>query len=117
MNRPVNPRAIELPWPSSKLSGHNNGAWHHKSGTVKAHRLLACKEAEKLGLRVLSDDDIRVRVDFFRPDKRGDRINFPNRMKPYFDGIADALEVNDSRFVPEYHFHDGEKPGMVRVTL
>jgi hypothetical protein len=32
---------------------------------------------------------------FFPPDQRSDRTNFPNGMKPIFDGIADALKVND----------------------
>jgi hypothetical protein len=34
--------------------------------------------------------DVRVSVTFYPPDRRGDRVNFANRMKPYFDGIADA---------------------------
>jgi hypothetical protein len=47
-----------------------------------------------------TEGDIRVSVTFYPPNKRGDRVNFPNRMKPYWDGIADALKVNDSRFLP-----------------
>jgi len=109
--------SFDLPWPSSKLSGQNNGAWYNNSGTVKAHRLVAREEAKKQNLRVCKEGDIHIRIDFYRPDKRGDRVNFPIRLKPYFDGIADALKVNDSRFVPEYHFHDGEAPGKVEVTL
>jgi crossover junction endodeoxyribonuclease RusA len=51
------------------------------------------------------------------PNRRGDRVNFPNRMKPYFDGIADALNINDSRFLPSYHFAEPVKDGRVVVTL
>jgi len=109
--------AIELPFPSSELAGHNTGHGTKKSGPIAAHRLIARVETKRLGAHVLTDGDIRLRIDFYRPDKRGDRINFPNRMKPYFDGIAEGLGVNDSRFVPEYHFHDGVKPGKVVVSL
>lgn len=61
--------------------------------------------------------DIRVIVTFYPPDRRGDRVNFANRMKPYFDGIADALKVNDSRFLPAYHFAEPVKDARVVVVL
>ncbi len=61
--------------------------------------------------------DIPVRVRFVPPDRRSDRVNFANRMKPYFDGIADALGVNDVRFLPSYEFAEPEKPGRVEVVL
>jgi len=44
-------------------------------------------------------------------------VNFPNRCKPIFDGIADALGVNDSRFVPHYHFCDPTKPGRIEIRI
>lgn len=44
-------------------------------------------------------------------------LNFPNRMKPYWDGIADALCVNDKRFLPEYRFSEPEAPGRVEVEI
>lgn len=61
--------------------------------------------------------DVHVRVRFVPPDRRGDRVNFANRMKPYFDGIADALGINDARFLPSYEFAAPEKPGRVEVTF
>lgn len=108
---------IELPFPSSKLAGHNTGHWTKKDGTIAAHRMLAKMETKKVGAHILTDGDIALKIDFYRPDKRGDRVNFPIRMKPYIDGIADGLKINDSRFVPSYHFHEGEKPGKVVITL
>ena len=108
---------ITLPFPPATLSGHNNGAWYRKSGIVKKHRewaRLATMEARP----VVSDTgDIRISVTFHAPDNRGDRTNYPNRMKPIFDGIADALGVNDRRFLPSYHFGPNEKPGRVLVTI
>jgi hypothetical protein len=102
---------IELPFPPSSLSGHNNGHWRSKSGIVAKHRELAKEATLAVRPAVSRAGDIRVIVTFYPPDRRGDRINFPNRMKPYFDGIADALKVNDSRFVPAYYFAEPVKHG------
>jgi crossover junction endodeoxyribonuclease RusA len=38
-------------------------------------------------------------------------------MKPYFDGIADALGVNDRRFWPAFAFAEPMKPGRVEVSF
>lgn len=112
---------IELPFPPASLSGHNSGHWRSKSAVVAKHRDWArhatlavfppCYHAEFKGR------DIKLIVIFYPPNRRGDRINFPNRMKPYFDGIADALNVNDSRFLPAYYFGEPVKGGKVIVIL
>lgn len=108
---------IVLPFPSSSLSGHAKGLWHGKSAVTKKHRAWA--KAATLAARpvVSGDGDITIRVRFVPPNRRGDRVNFPNRMKPYFDGIADALRVNDSRFVPAYEFASPEAPGRVEIEV
>ncbi len=61
--------------------------------------------------------DIPIAIRFVPPNRRGDRTNFPNRVKAYIDGIADALRVNDRRFSPIYQFDEPEAPGAVYVTL
>lgn len=110
---------IELPWPPSSLSGHAKGHWRSKSGVTAKHRAWA--KAATLAAKVQAPGiggDIRVVVTFYPPDRRGDRVNYPNRMKPYFDGIADALNVNDSRFLPAYHFAEPVKgAGKVVVVV
>lgn len=108
---------IELPFPPASLSGHNNGHWRSKSAIVAKHRTWAKHAAMAAGIGAPVAGDIRILVTFYPPDRRGDRINFPNRMKPYFDGIADALKVNDSRFLPSYQFGEPEKPGKVVVSI
>lgn len=108
---------IELPFPPSSLSGHNTGHWRAKSGIVAKHRDWAKKATQAAKVSAPAEGDIRVSVTFIPPDRRGDRVNFPNRMKPYFDGIADALGVNDSRFVPSYHFADPMKGGLIRIEV
>jgi len=109
---------IELPFPPSSLSGHANGHWRSKAAVTAKHREWA-KNATKASAvtGIPATGDIRLIVTFYPPNRRGDRVNFPNRMKPYFDGIADALNVNDSRFLPSYLFGEPVKDGKVVVVL
>lgn len=108
---------IVLPFPPSSLSGHAKGHWRAKSGPTAQHREWA-RLATLAALPVIPEaGDIRINVRFVPPDRRGDRTNFANRCKPIFDGIADALRVNDSRFLPSYAFDEPEKPGRVEVTF
>jgi hypothetical protein len=109
---------IELPWPPSSLSGHAKGHWRAKAAVTAKHRGWA--KAATQAARIASPEgkgDIRIVVTFYPPNRRGDRVNFPNRMKPYFDGIAEALKVNDSRFLPSYQFAEPVAGGKVVVTL
>ncbi len=108
---------IELPFPPASLSGHAKGKWWNTSGIVAKHREWALRATQAVHFLAPETGDIRVAVTFYPPDKRGDRVNYPNRMKPYWDGIADALKVNDSRFLPAYHFAEPTKPGRVVVEV
>lgn len=116
-SHPLRGVLIELPFPPSTLSGHNKGHWHAKSGIVAKHRKWAETATRAAGAVVHTEGDIRVSVTFYPPNKRGDRVNFPNRMKPYWDGIADALKVNDSRFLPTFHFAEPVKDARVVIGI
>lgn len=105
---------IELPFPPASLSGHNKGHWHAKSGIVAKHREWAKRATLEANVPVPDKGDIRLSITFYPPDRRGDRINFPIRIKPLIDGIADGLKVNDNRFLPSYHFAEpSSKPCVV----
>jgi crossover junction endodeoxyribonuclease RusA len=108
---------IVLPFPPSSLSGHAKGHWRSKAAETKKHREWARTATLEARPTAPECGDILVRIRFVPPDMRGDRTNFPNRMKPYLDGIADALGVNDRRFVPAYEFSPPAKPGRVYVTV
>lgn len=108
---------IVLPFPPASLSGHAKGHWRAKSGPTAKHREWARLATKAAAPSVPVAGDICVHIRFVPPDRRGDRTNFPNRMKPYFDGIAEALGVNDVRFLPSYEFCAPEKPGRVEVTV
>lgn len=108
---------IVLPFPPASLSGHAKGHWRTKAAATRKHRAWA--RAATLAARpaVPPEGDIAVRVRFVPPNRRGDRTNYPNRMKAYLDGVADALGVNDRRFLPSYEFADPAAPGRVEITF
>lgn len=108
---------IVLPFPPAGLSGHAKGHWRTKAALTKKHREWARLATVAAGLRVHEQGDIHIRVAFTPPDRKSDRANFANRVKPYFDGIAEALGVNDRRFHPAYVYGEPEKPGRVEFTL
>jgi hypothetical protein len=108
---------IVLPFPPASLSGHNKGRWDGKRCVVAKYRSDAAKAVRALGITVPPTGDIRIIIAFYPPDRRGDRVNFPIRVKPQIDGIADALGINDSRFLPSYIFGEPEKPGKVVVVI
>lgn len=108
---------IELPFPPAALSGHNKGQWQSKSGIVAKHRTWAKLATIAAGVEVPATGDVRIGFTFYPPDNRGDRLNFANRIKPYADGIADALGMNDKRFLPSYHFAEPTRFGKVVVSI
>lgn len=108
---------IQLPFPPSALSGHNKGHWAPKRKAVQQWREWARIATLEVKPWIPDEGDITVSVLFIPPNNRGDRTNFPIRMKPIFDGIADALKVNDKRFLPRFLFGSPEAPGRVEVRL
>jgi hypothetical protein len=96
--------AIELPWPSADLSP--NG------GVSKWAKIKATKVAKNHGFWITDSligplgivkgsfiGPIDVQYTFYPALERGrDDDNFASRMKPYRDGIALALGVNDKHF-------------------
>jgi len=108
---------IVLPFPPSSLSGHAKGSWHGKSGIVKQWRDRACDATREAMPTIPAEGDIRVHITFIPPNLRGDRVNFPNRCKPIYDGIADALGVNDARFLPSFTFKPPAAPGLLQILV
>lgn len=110
-----------LPFPPSSLSGHNNGHWRKNSRLVATYRAeafhLARAARMAVGYVTPADGDIGIVFTFYPPNNRGDRLNYPNRIKCQVDGIAEALGVNDKRFLPAYAFGEAAKPGRVEVEI
>lgn len=108
---------IELPFPPASLSGHNNGQWYGKSAIIEKHREWARRATVEARPAAPAKGDIPIHIHFHAPDNRGDRCNYWNRCKSYVDGIADAMKVNDRRFLPSMSFGPNETPGRVVVTI
>lgn len=108
---------IVLPFPPSSLSGHNTGNHYVKAKIIATHRALAFHATRDAKVTVADEGDIAIKFRFVPANNMGDRTNFPNRLKPYIDGIAEALGINDKRFLPSYEFSAPEKPGRVEVIL
>lgn len=111
-------RTIVLPFPPASLSGHAKGNWYGKSAFTKHQREYARYLTEEAKITVPARGDIPIHFHFVPANRRGDRINFPIRIKAAVDGIADALGVNDSRFLPSYSFGEpSPRKPRVEVTL
>lgn len=112
---------IILPFPPAEFSGHNTGQWFGKSRTIATYRAEAFHITRSwlrtAGFVVHASGDILISFRFVPPDNRGDRTNFAGRLKPQIDGIAEALGINDKRFLPSYAFAGPEKPGRVEVSI
>lgn len=108
---------IVLPFPPASLSGHAKGHWRTKAAVTARWRHDARLATLAAKATAPEDGDIAIRIRFVPPDRRGDRTNYANRLKPIFDGIADALGVNDRRFKPSYEFAEPEKPGRVELSI
>lgn len=112
---------VVLPFPPASLAGHNSGQWYNRDRVVATYRaeafhltrnaMLAC------GYKAPEAGDIAIRFTFCPPNDRGDRVNYPIRIKAQIDGIAEALGVNDKRFLPAYFFLPPAKPGRVEVQF
>lgn len=108
---------IELPFPPASLSGHSDKHFWRMRPIIKKHREWArlATLAAKIGLPEAGD--ILVSATFYPPNRRGDRLNYPTRLKPYWDGIADALGVNDKRFLPQYHYAEPCHDARVVIVI
>lgn len=110
---------VELPWPPSTLSGHanGNGRWA-KIRTTKQLRAEAAMLTRAAGRPSLPEQgDVPVTIRFEPPSRRGDRCNFPARAKPLIDGVADALGINDARFLPRFEYAEPVTGGRVTIEI
>jgi hypothetical protein len=120
-------RSIEvtLPWPAKETwpnfrYGHH---WRRSWKQVQAAKDLAFWLAsEKIGRQeVMRDQKSRwpVHIDIYPPNlRRFDEDGAVGACKPFLDGIAAALRVDDSLFTITHKVHDPLRPhGAVVVTV
>ena len=109
---------VILPWPPKELSPNATLHWAKKSKKKKEYRTACWALALEAKLKAPEGDGkIEMEVTFCPPDKRHrDADNMVAAIKSGLDGVADALKVNDRRFLPKFIFTDSVM-GMVIVEI
>lgn len=111
---------VTLPWPRGTQHPNARPHWAVKAkhtAKARSEAFLLCRAA---GVSKTAAETVRVRIELFPPDRR--RRDLPDAisaMKAQIDGIADALGVDDSRFVwdlPEA-FSEPRRGGAIVVEI
>jgi crossover junction endodeoxyribonuclease RusA len=91
---------ITLPWPPKQLSPNARVHWAKKAGIAKRYKQQCFVLAKLENVKAPETDRIHLFVNIYKPDRRvRDQDNIEASLKYLYDGVADALCVNDSRFV------------------
>lgn len=91
-----------LPWPPRELSPNARQHWARLARAKKVYRRTCWAAAieQRLHLRGVADGPLTLSLQFGAPDaRRHDRDNLLARMKAGIDGVCDALQIDDQRFV------------------
>lgn len=96
---------IMLPWPPSILSPNARAHWAAKRKATKQARVdgyyatIASNAEKPISKAINGTGRIHLWAHFYAPDKRRrDDDNLLSSLKPYRDGIAEALGIDDTRF-------------------
>lgn len=110
-----------LPWPDPALNPNKRHRhWSVRTKAAKRARALTGIAARaEWGQPELPPGRLALWLTFYPPDKRRrDEDNLIAGFKPYRDGLADALGIDDNRFHARPFVHEEtRKGGMVRVCI
>lgn len=119
MKSPCN--EVVLSWPARVLHPNARPHWAVKAKAAKKARNQGKLAALECGWNrmQLPDGRLHLWIDFYPPDhRRRDDDGLLTCMKPYRDGLADALGIDDNRFVSHPYVHEEVRPGgQVRVCI
>lgn len=109
---------LTLPWPPRALNPNTRHAHWSKLATAKRRYRAACAiAARSQGVGATQAKEIAVSLVFVPPDRRArDLDNLIASMKAGLDGLADVLELDDSRWTLTARKAD-EVGGVVRVEV
>jgi len=109
---------LALPWPPRELSPNARAHWSKKSKLAKRYRRTCHLLAYDAGLKA-PPGRIKLVLEFVPPDRRHrDDDNLLAAFKAGRDGLADALKIDDHRFVTTFSVSDECTPGgAVRVSI
>jgi crossover junction endodeoxyribonuclease RusA len=109
---------VELPWPHRDLHPNARVHWAVKAKRVKQAREAAAWMAVAAGIEPISAAALNVTAIFTPPDRRPrDLDGMLSAMKPAFDGLADLLGVDDSKWNIALRRTEPKKPGAVRIKI
>lgn len=113
---------IDLPWPPKDLHPNARVHWAKKAKAAKRARNDAAWFALSSGVRThdfAGMESLDVSLVFLPPDnRRRDTDGMISSIKSYFDGIADVVGVDDSKWVfTGIRRGEPQKPGVVRVEI
>ncbi len=114
-------KEIVLPWPSKDLSPNSRVHWSKRAKAAKAARSEAHLAALEAGWHreTLPEGRLHLWITFNPPTRRmPDDDNMLSRCKGARDGLADALGIDDKRFV-SHPFVSSEtvKGGQVVIRI
>lgn len=113
---------IRLPWPPKELSPNARVHWSRRSKAAASYRkecgwLVRAAMSAHPDFKLPDSERIALWIDFFPPDRRHrDDDNLLAAFKAGRDGIADALGINDKRFV-SHPFVQEATGGYVRIRI
>lgn len=109
---------IVLPWPPRELSPNARVHWSVRAAKAKRYR-ADCSLLARVANIQAPEGQILLSLEFVPPDRRArDDDNLIAAFKAGRDGIADALGIDDKRFVTQFRMStDTTKGGEVRVSV
>lgn len=108
---------LVLPWPPRALSPNARGHWATRSREAKKYRMTCHLLTRQYGA-VAPAGPVMLSLEFCPPDaRRRDDDNCLAAFKSGRDGVADALGIDDSRFVTTFQMGEPVKGGAVKVRI
>ncbi len=108
---------ISLPFPPSILSPNSRAHWREKAKAAKKYRHDCFMLAKSVGIKDVPPGKLHLWIDFYPPDRRKrDDDNIAAAFKSGRDGIAEALGIDDSRFV-SHPLLRAHRPGFSGVNV
>lgn len=113
---------FEVEWPPKQLSPNARGHWSVKSRYARRYRAACHARAHNAriaaGVKLQAGQQLSLSLVFCPPDRRKrDDDNLVAAFKSGRDGIADALGIDDSRFVTTFCIGDPTPGGSVLVEI
>lgn len=108
---------VILPWPPTGLSPNSRLHWAKIAKLKKAYRTECWELCKASKLSAPTEGPVFLEILFIPPSKRKyDLDNCLASIKAGLDGVADAVQVDDSRFVLSIA-KSQNIGGMVKITI